>query len=232
MAGPVVAVALAVEVPVEVGNWAKKYITPQDVEKIGLAVATAEKKTDGEIVPLIVRRSSTVGHVPMTLTLIFLVLLLVFEIPHNEFFSETQTYWLLLPLAVFCFVLARFLSLFSWVRRWLTPQADQAFQVAERAALEFHQLGVHRTDRKTGILLMLSLMERRVVVYGDEAIAKKLPQEAWNEIRDLMVTGVKAGQAADGMIKAIQRSGELLAQHFPAQAQNKDELSNQLILKE
>jgi putative membrane protein len=231
-AGAAAAVDLVVEVPVEVGSWARKHISSADEKRVSEAVAKAEKGTRGEIVPLIVERSSTIGHVPVTITLFFLVLILIFEVPHHEFFNELANRWLLLLVAGLCFLVAQFLSKISWVQRICIPKGDQKFQVEERAALEFHQLGVQKTQRQTGILLMLSLMERRAVVYGDEGIAKKLSQEAWAQIVEILIEGVKADKTADGMIKAIERSGELLAKHFPSDAENFNELSNQLILKQ
>lgn len=62
------------EVPVEVGNfpsWARSVLKPEDLPKISEAVRRAEMKTTGEIVPVIVHRSSVVGHVPLMFTLVF-----------------------------------------------------------------------------------------------------------------------------------------------------------------
>lgn len=229
--------ALAEEVPVEVGNrqwpsWAKGFVTPEEAQKISETVAKVETKTAGEIVPMIVHRSSVIGHIPMLLTLAFLVTLLVFEVPHMNFFSGLSRAWLLFLISGLCFGISIPLSRLAWVQRLMVSQADQIFEVEERALLEFYQAGISSTRGQTGILIFLSLMERKAVVLADEAISKKLPQEVWSQICKDLVECIKKGKTAEGLNQAVLRSGELLAQHFPHGPQNDNELSNHLILKE
>lgn len=219
----------------EVGNfpsWARSVLKPEDLPKISEAVRRAEMKTTGEIVPVIVHRSSVVGHVPLMFTLVFLVLLLVFEVPQLDVFEELNAYWFLFFVAVGSFALAQFVSRSMWVQRIFVPVGDQAIQVEERALIEFYQQGIGKTAENTGILLFLSVMERRAVVLADEAIARRLPKEAWHQVCATLVEGIKHEQTAEALIAAIHKSGELLALHFPAHKENQNELSNQLILKE
>lgn len=212
--------------------WARCVLKEEDLPKISEAIRRAELKTTGEIVPVIVHRSSVIGHVPLMFTLVFLVLLLVFEIPQLDVFEELNAYWFLFFVAVGSFALAQVLSRSMWIQRIFVPVGDQAIQVQERAMIEFYQQGIGKTAGNTGILLFLSIMERRAVVLADEAIARRLPQEAWHQVCSTLVEGIKHEHTAEALIAAIHKSGELLTQHFPAQGENEDELSNQLILKE
>jgi putative membrane protein len=231
--GPAEAAVLAEEVPVEAGNqkWAQRLIKEGDSSKVSAAVAKAEKQTSGEIVPIIVRRSSTIGHVPFLLTLILLVALLVFEVPQLPVFARYNLNWILFFVALFCFLISIPLSKSIWVQRMLVSQTDQKFQVEERALLEFYQTGIVNTKARTGILLFLSVMERKAVVLADEAIAQKLPPETWTEICQVMVQGVKKGETAEGLTQAIEICGQVLAKHFPAQELNPNELKDHLIIK-
>jgi putative membrane protein len=213
-------------------KWAKNFITPDEAHRVSEAVAQVETKTRGEIVPIIVHSSSSVGHVSWSLTFVLLVSLLVFEVPHFQFFHQWNATWLMFLIAGLCFGVARILSRFDWVQRLLVPQSDQVFQVEERALLEFYQAGVTGTQERTGILLFISLMERKAVVLADHAISERLPKETWEEICRGMIEGIRKGQTAESLIQAIHRSGELLAEHFPHRQENENELSNQLILKE
>ncbi len=217
----------------EAGNqkWARSLIKEGDPLKVSAAVAKVETQTSGEIVPIIVRRSSTIGHVPFLLTLILLVAILVFEVPQMPIFARYNLSWILFFVALFCFLVSIPLSKFIWVQRMLVSQADQKFQVEERALLEFYQTGIVNTKARTGILLFLSVMERKAVVLADEAISQKLPPETWNEICQIMVDGVRKGDTATGLVKAIEACGQVLAQHFPAQELNPNELKDHLIIK-
>lgn len=213
-------------------SWAATILKPTDLEKISEAVKRAEHKTSGEIVPMIVHRSSVIGHVPLMFSLVFLVLILVFEIPQLDVFEELNAYWLLFFVGIGSFTLGQVLSRSLWMQRMFVPVKDQHIQVQERALIEFYQQGIGKTAEKTGILLFISVMERKAVVLADEGIARRLPQESWQHICASLVEGIKCEQTCEAMVSAIHKSGELLAQHFPARAENKDELSNQLILKE
>ncbi len=213
-------------------KWAHNFITEDQAKAVSVAVAKAEVKTSGEIVPVIVKRSSTIGHVPFLLTLVILVTLLVFEVPHLSFFVDYNLHWVMFFISLACFLISMPLSKLKIVQRLLVPQGDQAFQVEERALLEFYQTGIVNTKARTGILLFLSLMERKAVVLADESIAKQLPAETWKQICDLMVDGIKSGDTGAGLIRAIEKCGEILATHFPSNEQNPNELEDNLIIKE
>lgn len=123
-------------------------------------------------------------------------------------------------------------ALVCGVWRYFVPPRIRQKLVLLRAELEFHRMHMHRTKARTGILIMASLHEREAVVLADEAIAKKLPAETWNEVIQILLAGIKAKDAASGFCNAIKKCGEILSLHFPAQNQNPDELSNRFIIKE
>jgi len=232
--GPAAAAALAEEVPVEAGNqrWIHGLIKAGEADQVSAAVVKAEMKTSGEIVPVIVRRSSTIGHVPFLLTLIILVGLLVFEVPQMPIFANYNASWILFFVSVLCFLISIPLSKLIWVQRMLVSQGDQKFQVEERALLEFYETGIVNTEARTGILIFLSVMERKAVVLADESIAKKLPPETWAHICKDVVDGIKDGKTALGLTQAIEKCGAVLAQHFPPTANNPNELKDHLVIKE
>lgn len=217
-------------------DWARYFLKENDLKKIEEAIAQVEKSTTGEVIPIIVKQSSFTGHLPLLLTLILFIILLVFEIPRLGVFGDAEAKGALFLISAGCFILAyllaQFLSTFNLVKRGLIPKLDQAAQVDARAELEFHRAGIAGTAGNTGVLLFISLMERRAVVLADKGIASKLPKESWTEICQLMLQGIKRGETAEGICSGIHRSGELLAREFPHGEENPDELSNQLILKE
>lgn len=216
----------------EIPKWAKGLLSEKDVSELSEAVAKAEKSTTGEIVPMIVERSSLVDHLPMMLIPWFLVLLFfpqVHEWPTFHGMGETNA---LMILSVAAILGGYFLCQLPWVQRMLLSAKARDFQVDERAELEFYEHGLHKTKGRTGVLLFVSLMERRVVVLADEQIANKVPKDTWNALCVEMTEALRRGQAAQGMNRAIQHAGQVLTQHFPAQAGDTNELSNQLILKQ
>jgi putative membrane protein len=88
----------------------------------------------------------------------------------------------------------------------------------------------HAARGGTGVLIYVSLYEHMVRVVGDDAVMEKISREDWEGICRLVVDGMKADNAAQGLTLAIRQSGELLARHFPILPDDHNELSNELIL--
>jgi len=75
-------------------------------------------------------------------------------------------------------------------------------------------------------------MEHRAVVLADHGIAEKLEETVWREVVELMLQGVKKGDLAGGMSRAVLRCGELLTPHFPIAPGDENELHDHLVIKE
>ena len=216
----------------ELPRWAHRILGNDGAERIEVAIAEAESRTSGEIVPILVRRSSTVGHVPLVCFTLLLLCVYLIDLP-AMLVELGGPYWAWLGA---CWLVAGFLALvlqrFDVVERFLTSRIDQTQQVDLRAQIEFYELGVSQTEDRTGILLFVSLMEHRAVVLADHSIAEKLDARVWQELVDLMIQGVKRGDLAAGMTQAIQRCGDLLSSHFPISEDDANELHDHLIVKE
>lgn len=214
--------------------WIKKYLNSSQVNSISQHVAAAELKTSGEIVPMVVRRSSTIGHVPVILFCVLVLLWLSFDF---TVFLETSLsgwiYWLAnVACVVALFAVAILLAKISFVQRNLISKADLVAQVNLRAELEFYEANIFNTKGSTGILLFVSLMEHRAAVLADKAINEKVPSETWQEVCHLLISEIKKGDMETAFAKAIDRCSEILKPHFPVVKADVNELKNHLILKE
>ena len=216
----------------DIPDWSKSYLKAERVELIVEAIKKAEAKTSGEIVPMIVRRSSTVGHVPVILLSLLIALFFAVDVPGWQagYLGEHWA-WYLGDIALIMLVSSLFSKL-TWVQRLLTTSEDQEDQVSMRAEIEFYESNIKNTSGSTGILLFASLMERRAVVLADKAISDKVPAEAWGEVCDLLVGGIKKGNMGLAFTEAIAKCGEILAPEFPIQPDDVNELKDQLIIKE
>lgn len=213
-------------------SWIDRYLSKDDFVAIEASIKKAEEKTIGELVPVIVRRSSAVGHVPMTLTLLFTLLLVILEIPYSEWLWVRPWVYLWPVLIVVIYFLSHFVARFKWVQKVFVPEVDEVNSVHQRAQLEFYANRIHRTKDGTGILIFVSVMEKKAVILADEGIAKKLPPGTWDEVLAELRSHLGDGKWAHGYQKAIERCGELLSVHFPLQGNAHDELTNHLIIKD
>ncbi len=214
-------------------NWVQSYLNDDSFKRIEDKIKEAETKTSGELVPVIVRKSSTVGHVPVILMLLFALLFFVFDGDYWQMEFFDLPHWLLIVIDFLILaVLVRILSPLPFLERLLTSKLDQRMQVEQRAINEFHELNIKDTKGATGILIFVSLMEHQAVVLGDEAIAKKLKPEVWQEVVERLISGIKKKDMAEGFCEAIAMSADMLSEHFPIQADDTNELKNHLVIKE
>ncbi len=100
--------------------------------------------------------------------------------------------------------------------------------VIERAKQVFADLGMHRTDLKNGVLFYLATDDRKFAVLGDKGINERVPDNFWNNVRDRMRAHFKKNEFAEGLSQGIQLAGEQLKMFFPRQANDINELSDDI----
>lgn len=204
----------------------EKVFSPEEKERIRQAVEVAEQRTSGEIVPMIVAACRPYAEVELgglaaglaigTLAALFL----------HDPWGPVQTQ-LSLPLTggILGFILCRIPA----IKRRLIPQRQIAEAVHLRSLAAFTAHGLHHTRAHTGILIFASLLEHRVEVLADRGINEKVQPGTWNEVVQILTSGLKSGNACEAFCKAIERCGEILAAHFPRAADDRDELADKLI---
>ena len=206
---------------------AKKFFTEQDKERIRQAVIAAESKTAGEIIPMIVTSAARYTEIELFGVFIGLFAGMLVE----WFWSDPwgSPYFQIWPVigAFVGFLISRLPA----VKRMLASKERIGEAVHTLALASFTDQGLHHTRAHTGILILISLLEHRVEVLADRGINEKVNHGTWDEIVHSISAGIKSGHACDAYCKAIERCGDILATHFPRQADDKDELSNRLVTK-
>ena len=85
----------------------------------------------------------------------------------------------------------------------------------ERARQLFHKLGMDRTRDGTGVLLYVSVPDRKGAVYAGPGIHGAADAAFWQEVMDSVAAGFKAGTPTDGLVDAVGRIGDLLRASAP-----------------
>jgi putative membrane protein len=215
-----------------VPNWARGMLNAVDVERIQAAIFRAESSTSGEIVPMIVRRSAAVGHVPF---LLFFLVTIVFAASGltDLAFQRFDIPFLSMGLTTaFAAVIAVFASRAAFIQRWFTVSFDRDQQVRMRAELEFYEAGLNHTSGGTGILIFVSLMEHQVVVLADQGISSRLPADTWSNLVHQLVASIKAKRFGEGLSTAVEECGKILQEKFPRAANDRNELKDHILFKE
>ena len=96
----------------------------------------------------------------------------------------------------------------------------------ERALEVFGRLRVWDTEANNGVLIHLLLADRAVEIVADRGAARAIDDAHWRGVAQAMSDAFRAGDYVDGVMTALDRLEPLLAEAFPAQPRNPDELPN------
>jgi putative membrane protein len=96
---------------------------------------------------------------------------------------------------------------------------------------QFYTKGLYRTRDETGVLVLISVFERRVWILADRGINVKVPERQWDDIVKMITVGIKQKRSADAICEAVKKIGELLKTHFPIKPDDTDELKNLIVEK-
>lgn len=191
-------------------------------EALAVCVGEIEKTTDAELVLVVRARSGSYRHADYLCGafLAFAGLIFLLFAP-----VDFHPVWVLVDV-VLLFVLGAFLSSRSTaIRRLLTREKFRAENVRTFAAAMFYEAGVANTKTETGILVYLSLFERRLELIADRSVLKAVPSLEWNQqLFELHEAGRR--KEADELLKALHNLSALLAKHLPASGENPNELTD------
>ena len=100
--------------------------------------------------------------------------------------------------------------------------------VLDRGAYVFEQLGMHKTKHRNAVLIYLAVKDGQFAILGDAGIHQHVGDDYWNSTRDQLRTDFNEAEFATGIERAIMDIGEKLKHFFPIDANDVNELSNQI----
>ena len=189
-------------------------------ESLAGCVAEIEKHTNAELVIVVRARSGSYSQADYLAgaLLAFLGLLFLLFSP-----ISFQHYWVAIDV-VLLFLLGAFVSAKTRVlRRLLTTPKFREHAVRTGAAAMFYEAGIANTQAELGVLVFLSLLERRLEVIADRGVLQSVPSLEWNEC---LFELHQAGKATEfnALLKSLRLLGALLAAYVPATGENPNEL--------
>jgi putative membrane protein len=191
-------------------------------DRLAECVREIEKETDAELVIVVRARSGSYRHVDLLCGALLAYLGLLFLLFSPWTFAH---YWVAVDVALL-FALGFYISSRSeTIRRLLTTKKERADAVRMGAAAMFYEAGIANTASEMGVLIYLSLLERRLELIADRGVLKAAPPLEWNE---RLFELHKAGHRPHlpGMLEALRELGALLKRCLPPTGENPNELSD------
>jgi len=97
------------------------------------------------------------------------------------------------------------------------------------AEKKFQELGMDKTDAHNAVLIFVAPRARKFAVVGDKAIHEKCGEGFWQNVVAKMRGHFQREKFSDALAEAIADAGEALRTHFPRQAMDQDELSDDIV---
>lgn len=228
------------------------FFSKEEKKKIETAIKEAESGTSGEIVAMVVERSDSYRDIDVLGAMIISSLISLYPselvFAHSEEFLSriipSLSWSSSIPdgsrffTGLFAFILLTIILHvpFRWlisqleqVKRHFIPVKRRDAEVKERTMRAFYDHNLDNTRDATGVLFLVSLLERRVQVLADHGIYRKITQEKLDSFASGIARGMKEGKGADALSSAIREAGKELSIHFPRKSDDTNELSDRVV---
>ena len=159
----------------------------------GQAIAAIEQASAVEVVVAVRRRSAAYRHVNVAIGGLAALAGLAVMLFGDHVFALTS---ILVDPFVLGGLAGALVELLPDLQRVATPAAIRDRAVVQAARATFVERGVHNTRDRSGLLIYLSWLERRVVVVMDSGIARKLTAEAHRRAEQALTRAIGDGGAA------------------------------------
>lgn len=184
------------------------------------AVRELEKKTAAEVVVVLAARSGSYRDVAFATGAAVAWGTLLFFIVSPNLYSAL---WVPIEIAALFAATDWLVRRTPALVRLLTTKKRRDAQVARAAAAAFVEERVDRTRERTGLLVYVSLLERRVEIVPDAGIDGRVAPGTW------VAVDVRLG---DDVLRELERVGGILTERVPASASNPDELPDEPRVRE
>lgn len=220
------------------------YLSEQQHRLVSDAVAEAELTTSGEIVTVLADRSDGYSDVVLVYAagMAFTAMSVFAALPRpfldlwdaliggwGHDWSTGELASMTIALGLVAFAVSWVALSFDALRFALTPKPIKAARARDAAVRHFKVGAESRTHGRTGVLLYLSMREHRAEIVADATIASQVPAEVWGEAMADMLGEIREGRVAEGLAAGIRDVGVVLAERFPRDAEDTNELPDRLI---
>jgi putative membrane protein len=211
----------------------KNLISGSDKEKIKKAIDDLERTSTGELLTFITFKSSNYLYFRYVFSSVIALFIMFFYLVFlkNIIFYNLDSNLIAMLLYLLVFTFCFFISEKYFVLQYLIPNKVKKHKCEKQASIEFFKNGMYKTKDNTGILIYISILEKEVIVIGDEGINSKIESKSWDLLINTIIEGIKSKDLASGIVAGLKASNDLVKTHFPLKEEYLNEISNSLIIK-
>lgn len=216
----------------------KQLLSDAERERVAQAVAAAEQHSGGEIATAIIAESDDYGFRELVFAIVVGFVAWTAAVAaapglsgilDRVFWAWEDWYLAVLQGAIglIAGLVAYAVAQLPAVDRLIVSRRAMHEAVSRRARRHFMECGAYDTVDRTGVLIFVSALERRVELIADRGIHERVAPETWQIIVQDLTKGIRAGRTADALVEAVNACGQVLAKHVTRRSDDTNELPNQ-----
>lgn len=182
--------------------------------KIEKAIDDFEAAVDCELIPVITKQSCYVEHISWIISLLLIILFVgIIDFAFQDSWASKTTYYILAPIVAI--ILGHLLDKSDLVDRFFVSKKERERQVMEKAQRIFFLKRVEAHKSHQAILLFVSVMERRIVIFPDPSMKLEGLEAMQQELLRIIQADFKSGKYEQGFLDAIQYLKAKLVAKYP-----------------
>lgn len=107
-------------------------------------------------------------------------------------------------------------------------KTEPGVDLLETAKRKFTELGLDRTKRRNGVIILVAIHDRKAAIWGDEGIDRKAGRTLWDKALAAMIAEFSRERYAEGIEAGVREAGRALAEHFPPEGGDVNELPDEV----
>ena len=117
------------------------------------------------------------------------------------------------------------------IRVFVESHIPKKQDALKRATEIFFKNKMNETKDRNGVLVYVAVEDKKLAVYGDQAIHEKVGTEFWYSQVQEMTAHFKAGGYVEGITKVVAEIGQAFTHHFPYDRKTDvNELSDEIMV--
>jgi len=209
-------------------------LTEEEQSLISRRVAGLEARTGAQTVTALIGRSDSYPEAPWKAFALGAALAALYSAARSLIAYEWEAGQSAIDQAVVILGsgagLALLAVLLEPVARLFTDRRRRDLEVTQYAKALFFDRGLDRTRGRIGILLLVSLFERKVVILADDGFEARIDREDWQRLTDRMTLLLSRGNVAGAMHAGLEGLEALLLERgYRMEESAADELPNAVL---
>jgi len=206
-------------------------LSDHDYGRLDTLIKETETSTNTQIVLAVIRRSDNYEELPWKAfalgASIAGLLILVLNLISNTWYQQETTLFMVAGTLAGGFVFALLTVLApGFAKRFLSIHRAEV-EVRQYAESLFLDRELFATSRRTGILLLVSLFERKIVILPDKGLNDRLTEKNMKSVIAEMTPFLKRRKIREAFEAGLKQLSQFLAAEAPGSSEN--ELPDQII---